>query len=136
MAFYNGMLKLTGGALAWEKCPAYILQFYWNNGMKFLHKTKDMYPALEVPDIFTDDIYKILLANTEEPFRMLRAFAAPDGNTETQVKILLQKSEEWADKLDRSYLTPHEAMTAYTQVLFPALIYPVAVLALTDYCAD
>ena len=104
--------------------------------MKFLHKTKDMYPALEVPDIFTDDIYKILLANTEEPFRMLRAFAAPDGNTETQVKILLQKSEEWADKLDRSYLTPHEAMTAYTQVLFPALIYPVAVLALTDYCAD
>ena len=47
MPFYNSMLKLTGGALAWEKCTAYILQFYWNNGLKFLHQTKEMYPSLD-----------------------------------------------------------------------------------------
>ena len=67
---------------------------------------------------------------------MLGAYVAPDGNTEEQVNILLKKTKEWAARLDRSYLTPQEALTAYTQVLFPALIYPVAVLALTEQQCD
>lgn len=136
MSFYNSMLKLTGGTLAWEKCTAYILQFYWNNGMKFLHQTKEMYPPLKIPDIFTNTIYHILLANPTEAFRMLGAFVAPDGYTDEQVKILVTKSKEWADRLSKSFLTPHEALTAYTQVLFHALIYPVAVLALSEDQCD
>ena len=95
MSFYNSMLKLIGGALAWKKCTAYILQFYWNNGIKFLHQTKEMYPSLEIPDIFTNSIYNILLANPTEAFRMLGAFVDPDGNTEDQVKILVKKSQNF-----------------------------------------
>ena len=81
-------------------------------------------------------VYKILLANPEEAFRMLGAFVAPDGNVEDQVKILLTKSTEWADRLNRSYLTAHEALKAYVQVLFPSLIYPVAVLAMSEAQCD
>ena len=101
-----------------------------------MKKTKDMFPSLDIPDIFTDEIYNILLANPEEAFKMLETFVAPDGNTDEQVKILLQKTIEWTEKLNRSYLTPTEAMVAYCQVLFPALIYPVAVLALTEEQCD
>lgn len=136
MSFYNALLNLTGGALAWEKCEAYILQFHRTNGKKLMKKTKDMFPSLDVPDIFTDEIYQILLANPEEAFKMLGAYVAPDGNTDEQVKILLEKTTEWSEKLNRSYLTPTEAMVAYCQVLFPALIYPVAVLALTEAQCD
>ena len=130
------MRSLTGGAFAWEKCTAYILQFLWENGVKTMAKTKEMYPDLEITDIFTQEIYKILLANPEEAFKMLGAFVAPDGNVDEQVRILIQKSTEWAEKLNRSYLTAHEAYTAYVQVLFPALIYPVAVLALSETQCD
>ena len=63
---------------------------------------------------------------------MLGAFVAPDGNVEEQVKILVKQVSEWAEKLNRSFLTPTEALVAYTQVLFPSIIYPVAVLALTE----
>ena len=136
MSFYIALLKLTGGVLAWEKCKAYILQFHWSNGKKLMKKTKDMFPSLDTPDISTDEIYNILLANPKEAFRMLGTVVAPDGNTDEQVKILLQKTIEWAGKLNRSYLTPAEAMVAYCQVLFPALIYPVAVLALTEEQCD
>ena len=136
MSFYKSMLKLTGGALAWGKCTGYILQFYWSNGLKFLHKTKEMYPALDIPDVFTNELYHILLANPSEAFRILGAFVARDANTKKQVEILVEKCQEWASRLDRSYLSPHEAITAYTLVLFPALIYPVAVLALTEDQCD
>ena len=91
-----------------------------------------MYPSLEVPDVITDEVYQILLANPDEAFRMLGTLVAPDGNTAKQVKILLNKSQEWTDKLGRIYLTAHGALIGFTQVLFPALIYPVAVLALSE----
>ena len=101
-----------------------------------MQKTKDVYASLEIPDIFSKKMYQILLANPEEAFKMLGAYVAPDGNVDEQIKILLKKVNDWAEKINRSYLTPTEAHTAYTQVLFPALIYPVAVLALTEAQCD
>lgn len=101
MAFYNGLLHITGGALSWEKCKAYLLQFYWRNGKKFMHMTKEMFPALDILDIFTDEFFQILLANPDEAFKMLGAYVAPDGNTEGQVRILLKKTTEWANRLER-----------------------------------
>ena len=38
--------------------------------------------------------------------------------------------------MDMSYLTPHEAIVAYTQVLFPALVYPLAMIALSEADCD
>ena len=136
MSFYNSLLKLTGGALAWEKCKAYIIKFLWKNGAKSMLKTKDVFPDLDVIDVFTQTIHKILLVNPDQAFEMLGAFVAPDGNVEDQVKVLLKKSTAWAERLNRSHLTAHEAFTAYVQVLFPSLIYPVAVLALNEEQCD
>ena len=42
MSFYNSMLQLTGGALAWEKYKAYLLEFVWENGRKGMANTKDV----------------------------------------------------------------------------------------------
>ena len=95
-------------------------------------KTKEKYPELDITDVFTQEIYKIILANPEEAFKMLGAYVAIDGNVVEQVRILVEKSTAWAGRLNRSYLTAHEAYTAYVQVLFPVLIYPVAVLALSE----
>ena len=99
--------------------------------------TKDALPPLEIYDVFQEQFHQILLANPYEAFKMLGAFVAPDGNTEEQVKRLKELAQAWATKVGKSYLTPHEALTAFTQVLFPALVYPVAVIALTeDECED
>ena len=38
--------------------------------------------------------------------------------------------------MDMSCLTPHEAIVAYTQVLFPALLYPLAMIALSEADCD
>ena len=136
MSFYNSLLQLTGGALAWEKCKAYILEFIWNNGDKSMAPTKDTHPPLEIFDIFHDKFFQILLANPDEAFRMLGAFVAPDGNTTEQIKVLKKKVQAWADKIDHSYTTAHEVLTAFNQILFPAVIYPAAVIALTEHECD
>ena len=99
--------------------------------------TKDVLPPLEICNVFHEQFHQILLANPFEAFKMLGAFVAPDGNTEEQVKRLKAQAQAWATKVEKSYLTPHETLTAFTQVLFPALVYPVAVIALTeDECDD
>ena len=67
---------------------------------------------------------------------MLGAYVAPDGNTKEQVEILTKMAKKWAHNITKSYLSPHEALTAYVQVLFPALVYPVAVMPLTEAECD
>ena len=129
--FYARTLESTGGALAWEKCKVYLLMFVWVNGIKLLVPNKDKFPPLQVESLLTGMIHLIALANPSEAFRILGAFVAPDGSTDIQVKILKILCQTWANKIEKSYLSPHEALVAYKQVLFPAIVYPVAVMPLT-----
>ena len=63
---------------------------------------------------------------------MLGAFVAPNGGTASQVKILKEIAQRWATRISTSYLNPREALIAFKQVLFPALVYPVAVMPLSE----
>ena len=67
---------------------------------------------------------------------MLGAFVALDGNVKAQVEVLRKYASKWASWMDISYLTSHEAIMAYTQLLFPALVYPLAMIALTEKECD
>ena len=129
--FYARTLESTGGALAWEKCKVYLLMFTWINGIKIMLSNKNDFPPLHVESLLTGIAHFIALANPEEAFRMLGAFVAPNGSTATQVKVLKGLAQKWANKIAQSYLSPHEALVAYVQVLFPALVYPVAVMPLS-----
>lgn len=62
----------------------------------------------------------------------VRGICCPRRKTYLQVKILHKKSQEWAHKMKRSHLTSHEAYVAYTQVLFPPLVYVTTGIALTE----
>ena len=134
--FYAQTLEFTGGALAWEKCKVYLLMFTWLNGVKILLSKKKDFPPLQVESLLTGIVHSIALANPDEAFRMLGAFVAPNGSTATHVKILKGLSQKWANKIERSYLTPHEALVAYVQVLFPAIVYPTAVMPLSEKDCD
>ena len=136
MKFYHGILEATGGALAWPKCKAYIMLFEWCNGIKRLVPTKDKYPPLTITTSYSNETFHIKLANPDEAFKMLGAFVALDGNVKEQIKVLKKYADKWAAKMKLAYLTPHEAIVAYTQVLFPALVYPLAMIALTEKECD
>ena len=137
VGFYGRTLESTGGALAWEKCKAYLLMFVWINGVKIILQNKNDFPPLKVFSLLTGIYHFIKLANPDEAFCMLGAFVAPNGSTETQIKILKQIVKRWADNISKSYLTPHESLIAFKQVLFPAVVYPVAVMPITKKdCAD
>ena len=132
IGFYGRTLESTGGALAREKCKAYLIMFLWVNGVKIMLQNKNDFEPLKVFSLLTRMCHFIKLANPDEAFRMLGAFVAPNGSTTTQVKILKEMTQKWADKLQRSYLTPHESLIAFKQVLSPAVVYPVAVMPLTE----
>ena len=118
VAFYARTLESTGGALTWEKCKVYLLVFVSINGIKTLLSTKTKFPPLQVKSLLTGIFHFIALANPDEAFRMLGVFVAPNGDNQTQVQILQSIALKWTNKIDKSYLTPHESMVAYIQVLF------------------
>ena len=136
VSFYARTLESTGGALAYEKCKVYLLMFVWINGIKTMLANKAKFPPLQIQSLLTGIFHFIALANPDEAFRMLGAFVAPNGDTTTQVKVLKSIAVKWANKIEKSYLTPHESLVAYVQVLFPALVYPVAVMPLKEKDCD
>ena len=136
IGFYGRTLESTGGALAWEKCKAYLIMFLWLNGVKIMINNKNDFPALRVFSLLTGMYHFIKLANPDEAFRMLGAFVAPNGSMSTQIKILKELALKWARKITKSYLTPHECLIAYKQVLFPALVYPLAVMPVSEKDCD
>ena len=106
MKFYHGILETTGGALAWPKCKAYIMLFEWVNRVKKLIPTKDRFPPLEIQTSYKKETFYIKLA--------MGAFVALDGNVKEQVKVLRAYADTWASRMNMVYLTPHEAIIAYT----------------------
>lgn len=130
--FYARTLESTGCVLAWEKCKVYLLMFTWINGIKIMLSNKNDFPPLQVESLLTGIAHFIALANPEEAFRMLGTFVAPNGSTATQVKVLKDLAQKWASRISKSFLTPHEVLVTYVQVLFPALVYQVAVMPLSE----
>ena len=106
--------------------------FIWISGVKIMLQNKNDFPPLKVFSLLTGIYHFIKLANPDEAFRMLGAYVAPNGSTDTQIKILKQIVARWAENISRSYLTPHESLIAFKQVFFPAVVYPVAVMPITE----
>ena len=136
IGFYGRTLESTGGALAWEKCKACLIMFLWIDGITIIVNNKNDFPPLRVFSLLTGMYHFIKIANPDEAFRMLGAFVAPNGCMKKQIKILTEIAQKWAWKISKSYLTPHESLIAFKQVLFPALVYPQAVMPLTEKDCD
>ena len=94
IGFYGRTLESTGGALAWEKCKAYLIMFVWVNGVKIILHNKNDFEPLKVFSLLTGLYHFIKLANPDEAFRMLGAFVAPDDSTVTQVNILKEMTRK------------------------------------------
>ena len=94
--------------------------------------TKGTHQSLHIKSLLSEVLQKIKLASPFEAFRMLGAYVAPDGNSKGQVEILTKIAQKLANHVTKSYLSPDEALTAYVRVLFPALVYPVVVMPLTE----
>ena len=129
IGFYCRTLESTRGALAREKRKAYLIMSLWINGVKIMLNNKLDFQPLKLFSLQTGISHFIKLANPDEAFRMLGAFVAPNGNTETQVKLLKQMTRKSADKIN---LSPHECLIAFKQVLFPAVVYSVVVIPITE----
>ena len=136
MKFYSRTLEATGGALCWEKCRAYLLLSLWINGVQTMLMTKTSHPPLKIDRYGTQTITEILLANLDEAFKTLGIFVDTDENDSTQRKVLQKKAKEWAGKVNRLYLTSHEALVVSMQVFSPALVYPLSVICLSEKECD
>ena len=99
-------------------------------------KHKRLTPPLKIKSLRSEVLQQIKLGTPFEAFQMMGAYVAPDENTKEQVEILTKIAKKWAHNITKSYLSPHEALKAYVQVLFPALVYPVAAMLLTEAECD
>ena len=98
--------------------------------------TKDSHQPLKIKSLLNEVLQQIKLGNPFEAFRMLGTYVVPDGNTKEQVEILTKIAKRWKHNITKSYLSLHEALTAYVQVLFAALVYPVVLMPLTEAECD
>jgi len=135
--YYSRLLFTSGGKLAFlDKCRAYLLEFEWKNGKRFMINTADIYSDIKLDQTFQNKSDTIKLLNPNEARKMLGAYTAPDGNTKVQYKVLHEISKEWGHKVTNGYLNRFDVQNSFKLGLIPALQYPLGVGMLTEKQCD
>ena len=134
--YYSRLLFTSGGKLALDKCRAFLLEFEWKNGIRYMTRTADVYDDLQLDQAFTGTKDTIKLLNPNEARKMLGAYTAPDGNTKVQFEVLHKISCQWGQRVSNGYLNRFDVQNSFKLGLIPALQYPLGVGTLSEKQCD
>jgi len=110
---WEGLLKVTGGAIVPFKSFWYLIDFEWKEG-KWAYKSSSEAPAtLTVKDL-NGECHTLTHLEPHEARHSLGVQSAPDGNNKEQVEYLWGLSEEWREKIRTGHLSKHNAWMALT----------------------
>lgn len=123
-------LKVTGGALGPEKSYWYLVSFNWSGGSWSYAPISDT-PAT----LFMNDIHEVRKAVRRIPphhaKETLGVWIAPNGNTTTQCKKMIEKAQLWADHMRTGVIRKGETWLALQSTIWWSFCYPLNALNLT-----
>ena len=124
--------KVTGGAIAPEKCWWYLLEFGWDTQSNWHYKShsNDERCQLWAKDA-NDDSHLIKYLDASTPQEMLGVFISPDGNCREQHRQLKLKAEKYGELLLTSQVYKHEAWIGLTSMALKSIEYPLPATTLT-----
>jgi hypothetical protein len=127
---WEGGLKCTGGALGPDKSYWYLVSFSWTGGKWYYSPVSDTPTTLHMNDI--NDVRRVVRRiPTNHAEETLGVWIAPDGNTNTQVKKLLDKALQWADQMRTGVIRKDETWLALHSTIWRTLSYPLNAVNIT-----
>ena len=123
--------KVTGGALAPEKCWWYLVRFQWDvdGNWKYVKENNSFHLTTKDANNNTETI-KYLQPQTAQ--EMLGVHIAPDGNNKAQVQSLKQRARYFADAIRTSNIYATEAWIALTTIAMKSIEYCLPSTTLTE----
>ena len=125
--------KVTGGALAPNKCWWYLIEFEWDkkNDCTYASKKIDDKYVLTTKNAKNEtEILKRLQPNIAQ--EMLGVYIAPDGNNDEQVKQLKLKSERSGEIIRTSNIYASEAWIGLVTMATKSIEYCLPATTLTE----
>ena len=129
VTFWNGILRVTGGALRPEKCYWYLLRFKWVDGISKLiyEKPNDILLSNDGGEQVAID-YKAPNVPTEA----VGVWQDIDGSSGKQVEELLNKIRKVHNSLIESTLSRKLTCKGFKQALWPSISYVLPVASLNE----
>jgi hypothetical protein len=128
---WEGGLRASGGALVPSKSYWYLLNFSFRNNQWHYDSIDDTPGSLTIRDVSGFNRVQLDRLEVSAARETLGVFIAMDGNQDTQVQALLQKTNLWADKVRSGRLTPTEAWFSLTFCMMKTLEYPLMATSLS-----
>jgi hypothetical protein len=122
---WHGILKITGGDLALEKCTYCVIKWTWNKGIPTLATVDSDPGTLHVSGTLIQRL------NPDKGTRVLGVRLAMDGTFNDEYKFRLSQSTKMARLLYQLYLSPLDAYMVYETRFRPALEYLLAITTFT-----
>jgi len=120
---WNDGLRATGGALVPAKSFRYAIDFRWKSGHWSYAPKKEEHNQLWMTDHQLQ--WSLLLQlHTSKARRMLGVYLAPDGNNWLQEKILIEKTQVWAENTQMAHLDWTVAWLNITMTLMAGVLCP------------
>ena len=123
-------LRLTGGALAPDKCCWYLIDFVWEDGCWRYATMVERLAALTALNNKGERI-TIKRLDVTQSQRALGVRGAPDGTFFDELEYLKEKAQEWAEQIRVGFLDRATVLQAFHTTIMRTLHYPLSVTNFT-----
>jgi hypothetical protein len=121
--FFIGLLQVTGGDLAPEKCVWFLICHRWKNGKAHLVMVQDSHRGIKITSRSTGTIYGVKRKAPEEGHRRIGFQISGDGKCIAQKKATKEKAILFGEAIRSSTLWRGESGMAYNAFYMPRLGY-------------
>ena len=121
---WGKLLIASGGSLKPEKCFLYLIYFFWNSSGKWAYESNELKEeyilGVPMPDGSLVEIDHLLVDIAKET---LGVFMCPSGDASSQLLSMLQKCQNWIDRVVESHLQMRDIWFLLDHQLWPRLGY-------------
>ena len=128
--FWEGTLRVSGGALAPSKCHWYLIDYQWL-GNSWSLVTPEQVPATVSVRSPSGRRVSIERVHPSEARKTLGVWSAPDGSMQAQLSYLWDKVHQWVEKVRVRHLPHHLVWLSMRTGIFKTLEYPLAATTFT-----
>jgi hypothetical protein len=121
--FFLGLLQVTGGDLAPEKCAWYLIGHRWNKGVSKLIQIEPQHRSITMTSRSSGKVSGIKRKSPTEGHRTLGFFMTGDGTSNEHKQVMKEKGLAYAMSIINSTLQRGECSMAYGTYYLPSLAY-------------
>ena len=130
---WNKGLQTASGALVWEKCDVYILQYLWNGRLHSWTLADQEYCPDGSINIIDNGITRpITRKDPSEATLSLGVMFAPSGSMKDQVERLRANAEAWADLLRVKRSSSEAVWYSLTASIMKSIEYPLLATSMSQ----